>query len=187
MRDLLQNKWDTVISVQPKNYIISAIKQRKIKKNRLKMLSHFRNDSCLTTYLTTLELSRKWKKPESLNSQGFWPFSQQGMRESNSHQKFWRLLSYHLTNPLYIIVLFQTINIITYLIHFCKCTFKTSYKVQESNVFESRSSRFRFASSRWFCYAKLRLYQVTYPQTSLLHATSYILPSFSALVKPSID
>ena len=69
---------------------------------------------------------------------------QQGMRESNSHQKFWRLLSYHLTNPLYIIVLFQTINIITYLIHFCKCTFKTSYKVQKSNVFESRSSRFRF-------------------------------------------
>ena len=66
-------------------------------------------------------------------------------------------------------------------------TFKTSYKVQESNVFESRSSRFRFASSRWFCYAKLRLYQVPYPQTSLLHATSYILPSFSALVKPSID
>ena len=61
MRDLLQNKWDTVISVQQKNYIISAIKQRKIKKNRLKMLSHFRNDSCLTTYLTTLELSRKWK------------------------------------------------------------------------------------------------------------------------------
>ena len=25
------------------------------------------------------------------------------MRESNPHQKFWRLLSYHLTNPLYII------------------------------------------------------------------------------------
>ena len=25
------------------------------------------------------------------------------MRESNSHQKFWRLLSYHLTNPLYTI------------------------------------------------------------------------------------
>ena len=24
----------------------------------------------------------------------------QGMRESNPHQKFWRLLSYHLTNPL---------------------------------------------------------------------------------------
>ena len=44
----LQNKWDTMI-VQPKNYIISAIKQRKIRKNRLKMLSHFRNDYCLTT------------------------------------------------------------------------------------------------------------------------------------------
>ena len=25
----------------------------------------------------------------------------QGMRESNSHQRFWRPLSYHLTNPLY--------------------------------------------------------------------------------------
>ena len=24
-----------------------------------------------------------------------------GMRESNSHQRFWRPLSYHLTNPLY--------------------------------------------------------------------------------------
>ena len=58
------------------------------------------------------------------------------MRESNSHQKFWRLLSYHLTNPLYIIVLFQTINIITYLIHFCKCTFKTSYKVRKIKHFE---------------------------------------------------
>ena len=27
----------------------------------------------------------------------------QGMRESNSHQRFWRPLSYHLTNPLYLI------------------------------------------------------------------------------------
>ena len=27
---------------------------------------------------------------------------EQGMRESNSHQRFWRPLSYHLTNPLYI-------------------------------------------------------------------------------------
>ena len=26
----------------------------------------------------------------------------QGMRESNSHQRFWRPLSYHLTNPLYL-------------------------------------------------------------------------------------
>ena len=31
-----------------------------------------------------------------------WLFKQ-GMRESNPHQKFWRLLSYHLTNPLYLI------------------------------------------------------------------------------------
>ena len=64
---------------------------------------------------------------------------------------------------------------------------KLHTKSEKSNILESRSSRFRFASSRWFCYAKLRLYQVPYPQTSLLHATSYILPSFSALVKPSID
>ena len=28
----------------------------------------------------------------------------QGMRESNSHQRFWRPLSYHLTNPLYLIL-----------------------------------------------------------------------------------
>ena len=27
-------------------------------------------------------------------------FLKQGMRESNSHQRFWRPLSYHLTNPL---------------------------------------------------------------------------------------
>ena len=27
-------------------------------------------------------------------------FLEQGMRESNSHQRFWRPLSYHLTNPL---------------------------------------------------------------------------------------
>ena len=30
-------------------------------------------------------------------------FHEQGMRESNSHQRFWRPLSYHLTNPLYCI------------------------------------------------------------------------------------
>ena len=29
------------------------------------------------------------------------PFFKQGMRESNSHQRFWRPLSYHLTNPLF--------------------------------------------------------------------------------------
>ena len=32
--------------------------------------------------------------------QHFRAFLQQGMRESNSHQRFWRPLSYHLTNPL---------------------------------------------------------------------------------------
>ena len=33
-------------------------------------------------------------------SEGFHTLYQQGMRESNSHQRFWRPLSYHLTNPL---------------------------------------------------------------------------------------
>ena len=36
-------------------------------------------------------------------SKAFHDLFKQGMRESNSHQKFWRLLSYHLTNPLYVI------------------------------------------------------------------------------------
>ena len=31
-------------------------------------------------------------------------FHKQGMRESNSRQRFWRPLSYHLTNPLYLIL-----------------------------------------------------------------------------------
>ena len=35
------------------------------------------------------------------------------MRESNSHQRFWRPLSYHLTNPL----------------HYLPYTFKTSYRL----------------------------------------------------------
>ena len=34
---------------------------------------------------------------------GFQAPKEQGMRESNSHQRFWRPLSYHLTNPLYVI------------------------------------------------------------------------------------
>ena len=38
-------------------------------------------------------------------------FSVQGMRESNSHQRFWRPLSYHLTNPLY--CLLKSLNSIT--------------------------------------------------------------------------
>ena len=42
------------------------------------------------------------KRPERLILQAFQPFIEQGMRESNSRQRFWRPLSYHLTNPLYI-------------------------------------------------------------------------------------
>ena len=41
------------------------------------------------------------KKPKNLDFSRIFDFpSQQGMRESNSHQRFWRPLSYHLTNPL---------------------------------------------------------------------------------------
>ena len=41
------------------------------------------------------------KNRKCLTSQAFPAVQQQGMRESNSHQRFWRPLSYHLTNPLY--------------------------------------------------------------------------------------
>ena len=43
----------------------------------------------------------KTKEPECLDFKGFQAPKEQGMRESNSHQRFWRPLSYHLTNPLY--------------------------------------------------------------------------------------
>ena len=45
--------------------------------------------------------SGKIKEPECLDFKGFQALNEQGMRESNSHQRFWRPLSYHLTNPLY--------------------------------------------------------------------------------------
>ena len=39
------------------------------------------------------------------------------------------------------------------------CIFKTSYRFLRNTFYsENRSSRFRFASSQWFCYAKLCLY-----------------------------
>ena len=48
----------------------------------------------------------------------------QGMRESNSHQKFWRLLSYHLTNPLYCMKKALGSHQMLHML----CTFKTTYK-----------------------------------------------------------
>ena len=44
------------------------------------------------------------KKAETLKLQGIQLFQKQGMRESNSHQRFWRPLSYHLTNPLSVLI-----------------------------------------------------------------------------------
>ena len=69
----------------------------------------------------------------------------QGMRESNSHQRFWRPLSYHLTNPL----------------HYLLYTFKTSYRLLDflnslnptysliRMLHRKTLARFRFASSRY--------------------------------------
>ena len=48
----------------------------------------------------TLPFLDKTKEPECLDFKGFQAPKEQGMRESNSHQRFWRPLSYHLTNPL---------------------------------------------------------------------------------------
>ena len=55
------------------------------------------------------------------------------MRESNSRQRFWRPLSYHLTNPLYINIM--RVFTLIYYIHlsfvfqvFFFCTFKTSHR-----------------------------------------------------------
>ena len=54
----------------------------------------------------TKDFPDKTKEPEALIS------SKQGMRESNSHQRFWRPLSYHLTNPLYRGLLSQATGIV---------------------------------------------------------------------------
>ena len=55
----------------------------------------------LISWVVTLTFSGKTKEPECLDFKGFQAPKEQGMRESNSHQRFWRPLSYHLTNPLY--------------------------------------------------------------------------------------
>ena len=51
--------------------------------------------------LIPFDLPDKTKEPETLIFQAILALYEQGMRESNSHQRFWRPLSYHLTNPLY--------------------------------------------------------------------------------------
>ena len=62
-------------------------------------------------------------------------FIRQGMRESNPHQKFWRLLSYHLTNPLDYKKRHKAFG----------CTFKTTHKLL--NIISS----FLFLSPLWLC------------------------------------
>ena len=133
------------------------------------------------------------------------PLHESGWWESNPRIQLGRLVFYHWTTPAYLIVHksgWQDSNLrppgpkpgaLAKLSHtpiqFFICTFKTSCRfpnckhlitLKTFHFRKSRSSRFRFASSRWFCYAKLRLYQVSSPQANLFHATFYILPSFSA-------
>ena len=77
----------------------------------------------------------------------------QGMRESNSHQRFWRPLSYHLTNPLYSIkmtylirhLLSYTISLQKSIVLLLHCTFKTSYRFenQHQKPVTSNASHFR--------------------------------------------
>ena len=76
--------------------------------------------------------------------QAFQHLPEQGMRESNSHQRFWRPLSYHLTNPLYSIKMTYKIrHLLSYIISPQKsivlllhCTFKTSYRFEKfKNLF----------------------------------------------------
>ena len=64
-------------------------------------LSGFCQGTNFGTLSGTLPFSGKTKEPERLDFKGFQALNEQGMRESNSHQRFWRPLSYHLTNPLY--------------------------------------------------------------------------------------
>ena len=58
------------------------------------------SDIFIDTY-HELRIQKHRKHRKHLISQAFPAVQQQGMRESNSHQRFWRPLSYHLTNPLY--------------------------------------------------------------------------------------
>ena len=61
-----------------------------------------------------MTFSGKTKEPECLDFKDFQAPKEQGMRESNSHQRFWRPLSYHLTNPL------QSIFYILSKLHTCQ-------------------------------------------------------------------
>ena len=64
-------------------------------------LSGFCRGTNFGTLSGTLPFSGKTKEPECLDFKSFQAPTEQGMRESNSHQRFWRPLSYHLTNPLH--------------------------------------------------------------------------------------
>ena len=105
----------------------------------------------------------KQKRPEHLISQAFQPSLEQGMRESNSRQRFWRPLSYHLTNPLYIkyyegtaLIYYIHLSFVFQYLFFC--TFKTSHRLFHTN--------FTLATKNGHLdYALLRL-DVFAPQTS---------------------
>ena len=116
------------------------------------------------------------------------------MRESNSRQRFWRPLSYHLTNPLYIkyyegsFTLIYYIHLsfvfqylfLLYLQNFTQIFTNTkevrftSFIERPNDFFhfftsEKWSSQLRFASSRWLCSANFSyLTHQTAPSASWL-------------------
>ena len=71
----------------------------------------FNTYAYVSPYVSPLHIFQKRKQLESLIFQGFLAVCKQGMRESNPRQKFWRLLSYHLTNPLYSVLTFSSHHI----------------------------------------------------------------------------
>ena len=89
--------------------------------------------------------SGKTKEPECLDFKSFQAPTEQGMRESNSHQRFWRPLSYHLTNPLHFIsfLFYYLLHKNDVLLrHFfgTSCTFKTSYRFRLQTFWSSPRS-----------------------------------------------
>ena len=84
------------------------------------------------------------------------------MRESNSHQRFWRPLSYHLTNPLYFIN-YYLMKMTCNTRHFTRilyCTFKTSYRIP---IRKTPDHAFSWSSPRPVSDSQLRMLPFLHP------------------------
>ena len=71
------------------------------KSSRLLLSMYFLPTTSRVTSWVTFTFHYTTKKPENVVFNAFRLLSKQGMRELNPRQRFWRPLSYHLTNPLY--------------------------------------------------------------------------------------